>query len=143
MPVGTGSSTTTSPDVGAEPALRTVTVYVAPCCPTKKLPSCDLVIASRGAPCTMKLSGGESEGVVSPPPETVAMLLPDCAVSAMVITIVMGGAVAPGPSASCRLQSRCSPWITQAQPGPLADVGVSPAGSVSPTLIVPDVATGP
>src|SRR5262245_17945161 len=47
-PVGSESLTETVPLVDAEPLLVTVSVYLAPTCPRKKLPECDLVIVKSG-----------------------------------------------------------------------------------------------
>src|ERR1035441_7516910 len=79
--------------------------------------------------------------LISPPPETLAVLVRLTALVATSTTTVMGGYPAPAAKLSERVQ--VSVPRSAVQPAPLMAVAVSPAGSVSTTLTVPTVAALP
>ena len=77
-PVGRVSVIVTVPVVEAVPLFLTVIVYVAPVCPWLKLPVCVLVTVRSGAVGTTTVVGSLAVllvVLVSPPPETVAVLV--------------------------------------------------------------------
>src|SRR5689334_13863415 len=74
--------------------------------------------------------------LVSPPPETVAVLVTLAGALAATFTLsMMGGYEAPALSASARVQVVVA--SVQVQPLPAIAAAVSPAGSVSVTVTVP------
>src|SRR5205085_1610366 len=78
-------------------------------------------------------------GVVSPPPDTMAVLIKDGAALAATSTVtVIEGYAAPAASGSERLQFTVGPGA-HIQPVPLALVRVMPTGKVSVTVTVPEV----
>ena len=79
---------------------------------------------------------------VSPPPETVAVLVTDeAALLATLTVIVMGGYVAPAAKGSVRAQTNV--LRVQVQPTPLIAVAVKPAGRASAAETEPEVAMPP
>jgi hypothetical protein len=96
-PEGNVSTTVTVPDVGPDPPLLTVRVYVAPVWPCVKLPLCVFVRVRSGRRGAEDVTVVASEAVLlavfaSPPPETVAVLVtPDGALVATVTVTVMAG----------------------------------------------------
>src|SRR5277367_4034681 len=62
---GSVSTTVTVPAVGAAPWLEAMMVYVAPCCPCLKSPTCDFAMVRSGAKTVM-----EAAAVVPAPPST-------------------------------------------------------------------------
>src|SRR5947199_282217 len=80
--------------------------------------------------------------LVSPPPETVAVLVcGDVALAATSTVRVIAGYEDPAANALLRVQESVA--RTQLQPVPAIPVAVKPAGSVSVTVTVPLVAAVP
>jgi|SRR5271168_213707 len=81
------------------------------------------------------------EVLVSPPPETVAELIPEAALADTLTVSVMAGKLAPAASTAVVVQ--VSVVRLHPQPEPVMAVAVSPAGSASTTVTVPLVAAVP
>jgi hypothetical protein len=141
-PVGSVSVTVTVPVVGDVPVLLTVIVY-APVAPIVKLPVWLLAIASVGVT-TVVGSVAVGGVLVSPPPLAVAELVTVAGAFAATLTVrVIGVPAAPAAMTVALVQVTIWPEAPQVQPVPLAALNVRPAGRVSVTVMVPDVATLP
>jgi hypothetical protein len=82
--------------------------------------------------------------LTSPPPETVAVLVTELAADWATLTVIeMAGNDPLLATMSVLVQVTTCTTIPQVQPVPVATVGVSPAGSVSVTVLVPLVAVPP
>jgi hypothetical protein len=82
--------------------------------------------------------------VTSPPPETDAVLVTDAAADCATLTVIaMAGNAALLATTVVLVQVTVCSTIPQLQPTPDAAVGVSPAGKVSVTVLVPLVAPPP
>jgi hypothetical protein len=140
-PVGSVSVTVTVPVVGDVPVLLTVIVY-APVAPMLKLPVWLLAIASVGVTTVV---GSVAVGVaVSPPPLAVAELVTVAGAFAATLTVrVIGVPAAPAAMTVALVHVTVCPSALQVQPVPVAALNVRPVGSVSVTVIVPEVATLP
>jgi len=138
---GSVSVTVTIPVVGDVPALLTLIVYV-PVEPIVKLPVWLFAIARVGVTTVV---GSVTLGVFdAPPPLTVAELLTVAGALAATFTVsVIGVAAAPAAITAALEQVTVCPAALHVQPVPLAALKVRPAGRVSVTVIVPDVATLP
>ena len=80
----------------------------------------------------------------SPPPETVAVLVTEAAANCATFTVIeMAGNDPLLATTAVLVQVTICATIPQVQPLPDAAVGVSPAGSVSVTVVVPLVAAAP
>src|SRR5438552_960852 len=145
-PGGSVSLTVTRPEVGVRPTFLAGRVYVNGC-PCVGVPECVLVIARSDVSWVTDVG---SVAVllavfVSPPPDTIAVLIKDAA--ALAATLMEIG------RASCRERvesavegEQLTVWPTgapQVQPVPLALVGVMPTGKVSLTVTVPEVGAVP
>jgi hypothetical protein len=145
-PVGGVSVTVTvEPSVGptvAADEFDTVTVYVSPVSPWRKLPVCVFVIERTGF-CTivvgsLTLAHGEP---TQPPPTTDAWFVnEDAALLATLTVTVIAGYEEPAASASDRVH--VSVPTVQVHPVPLSPVTVSPVGGASVTVTV-DPSVGP
>ena len=81
--------------------------------------------------------------LVSPPPETVAVLVTLAGALVATLTVsVSGGALAPAAIGSLRVHESVGTSV-HVQPVPANAVAVRPVGSVSVTVIVPIVAAAP
>jgi hypothetical protein len=140
-PVGSVSTTVSVPVVGDVPLLLTAIVYV-PVEPTVKLPVCDFAIASTGRTIVV---GSVATGVlVAPPPEAFAPFVTVAGALASTLTVSEIGLPALLAAMLVVLvHVTVAPASLQVQPVPLAALYVSPVGSVSTTVTVPDVATLP
>jgi hypothetical protein len=82
--------------------------------------------------------------LTSPPPETVAVLVTELPADCLTVTvIVMTGNDPLLATTAVLVQVTVCPAMEQVQPVPDAVTGVSPAGSVSVTVVVPLVAAPP
>ena len=82
--------------------------------------------------------------LTSPPPETVAVLVTELAPDCATFTVIeMTGNDPLLATTAVLVQVTVCATIPQVQPVPDAAVGVSPAGSVSVTVLVPLVAVPP
>src|SRR5207244_1963471 len=110
-PGGSVSLTVTRPEVGLRPTFLTARVYVNGC-PCVGVPECVLVIA-RSDVSWVTVVGSVAvllPGVVSPPPDTMAVLIKDGAALAATSTVtVIEGYAAPAASGSERLQFTVGP----------------------------------
>jgi hypothetical protein len=140
-PVGSVSVTEIVPKVGDVPVLLTVIVYV-PVAPIAKSPACVLLIARTGVTTVVgSVAVGE---FVAPPPLAVAELVTRGTAAASTFTVsVIGFPVAAAAMTVALSQVTVWPAALQVHPVPVAALNVSPAGSVSVTVIVPEVATLP
>ncbi len=140
-PAGNASVTVIVPVVGEVPVLLTVIVYV-PVEPIVKLPVWLLAIARVGVTTVV---GSVAVGVaVSPPPLAVAELVTVAGAFAATLTVSIIGALdAPAAMTAALVHVTVCPAALHVQPVPVAALNVSPVGSVSVTVIVPDVATFP
>src|SRR6187551_2865777 len=87
-PAGSVSLTVTTPLVGPPPMLVTVSVYVAPTCPWRKLPVCVLVRARSEA--GMIVVGSDAvllAGLGSPTLPTVAVLVTEAGAFTATLTV--------------------------------------------------------
>jgi hypothetical protein len=82
-------------------------------------------------------------GLVSPPPETVAVFVKAEAFDPTLTVIVIGGYDWPAGKASVLLQVTDGIATVQAHPVPIAAVGVRPGWSVSVTVMPPAVGPAP
>jgi hypothetical protein len=82
--------------------------------------------------------------LVSPPPLAVAELVTDAGAFAATLTVsVIGVPAAPAAMTVALVQVTVCPSALQVQPDPLAALNVRPVGSVSVTVMVPEVAMLP
>ena len=82
--------------------------------------------------------------LISPPPETVAVLVSEAAAACPTLTVIeIAGKDPLLPTTSVLVQVTVWAAMPQDQPVPEAAVGVSPAGSVSVMVVVPLVALPP
>jgi hypothetical protein len=129
------------PDVATLPVLLTAMVYV-PVPPAVNEPVWVLVIASAGNP--EIVVGSVPTGVlVAPPPLAVAELVTEPGGPTTLTVSVMGLPAALAAMTVVLVHVAPAPEPVHDQPVPLAALKVKPAGSVSVTLIVPDVAAVP
>jgi hypothetical protein len=135
------SVTVIVPVVDEVPELLTTIAYV-PVAPIVKLPVWLLAIASTGVLTVVgSLAAGE---FVAPPPLAVAVLVTCGTAAGSTFTAsVIGLPAAPAAMTAVLVQVTIWPDALQVQPVPLAALKVKPVGSVSLTVIVPDVATLP
>jgi len=142
MPVGRVSTTVVVPKVVAFPVLLTAIVYV-PLPPTGKLPLCDFVMASVGC---ARVVGSVAVGVLTaPPPLAVAefVTLPGVVPVGIVTPRVIDGKAAEAAMVAVDVQVTTCAESEHVQPVPVADAYVSPVGSVSTTVVVPNVVALP
>src|SRR5450432_458190 len=142
---GSNASETGAFVTGLGPALVTTIEYVVvPPGTTDATPSV-LVIPRSACVVTVTTSVDESlAGVMSPPPETVAVFETVAgATSETDAVTAMSGHSFPAANTSTRVQVTVGAATTQPQPGPEASVGVRPAGSVSETVTRPTVGPVP
>jgi hypothetical protein len=123
------------------PELLTAIVYV-PVAPTVKLPVCDFAIASTGVTIVV---GSVAVGVLAaPPPDAFAEFVTEAAAPAATCTErAIGLPLPPTAIAAALVQVTTAPAAPHVQPVPLAALKLKPAGSVSVTVIEPDVAAFP
>lgn len=140
-PAGSVSTTVTVPLVAEPPELLGTIEYV-PGAPTVKLPLCDNAIASVAGDGEIVVGSLAVAVLVAPPPEAVAVFVTLWAVVALT-TIVMLWPTPSGGIASGDVQVTVCPEAAHVQSVPVADAYVNPAGSVSTTVIVPEVGTLP
>jgi len=129
------------PVVGEVPVLVTVIEYV-PVAPIVKLPVWLFAIASVGVTTVV---GSVAVGVFdAPPPLTVTEFVTVAGAFAATLTVsVMGAPAAAAAMTAALVQVTVCPAALHVQPVPVAALNVKPVGSVSVTVIVPDVATFP
>ncbi len=139
--VGSVSITETVPVVGDVPVLLTVIVYV-PVAPIVKLPVWLLAMASVGVTTVVgSVAVGE---FVAAPPLAVAEFVTEAGAFAATFTVrVIGFPAAPAAMTVALVQVIVCPTALHVQPVPVAALNVRPVGSVSVTVIVPEVATLP
>jgi hypothetical protein len=140
-PVGSVSVTVIVPEVATLPEFPTSSVYV-PVCPAPRFPVCDFASVRTELP--LMLVGSVATGVLlAPPPDALAEFVtwPDgpTTLTASVIELP----VLPAAIAVELVQVAVWPLPLQLQPVPLAALYVSPVGSVSVMVTVPEVATLP
>jgi len=140
-PAGSVSVTVMVPVVGEVPVLLAVIVYV-PVEPIVKLPAWLFAIASVGV---TTLVGSAAVGVFeAPPPLAVTELVTVAGAFAATFTVsVIGAPAAAAAMTAVLVQVTVCPAALQVQPVPLAALKVKPVGSVSVTVMVPEVATLP
>jgi hypothetical protein len=133
--------TVTVPVVGEVPTLLTAIAYV-PVAPTVKLPVWLFAMARLGATTVVgSVAVGE---FVAPPPLAVAVLVTCGRAAGRTFTIsAIGVPAAPAAIAVALVHVTVCPAALHVHPVPFAALNVSPAGSVSVTVTVPDVATFP
>jgi len=140
-PVGSVSVTVIVPVVAAVPVLLAVTVYV-PVEPIVKLPVWLFAIARVGVTTVV---GSVAVGVFeAPPPLTVTELV--TVAGAFAATFTVSVIEVPEPAAAMAavlVQVTVWPTALHVHPVPVAALNVKPVGSVSVTVIVPEVATFP
>ena len=140
-PGGSVSTTVSVPDVAAVPVLLTAIVYV-PVQPMLKLPVCDFAIASTGR--TIVVGSFATGEFGAPPPEALALFVSDGGALGDTFTLrVMGLPLAPAAMTVVLVHVTTAPAAEHVQPVPLAEKYDKPVGSVSLTVIVPEVATLP
>jgi len=127
--------------VGEVPVLLAVIVYV-PVEPIVKLPVWLFAMARVGVTTVV---GSVAVGVaVSPPPLAVAELVTVAGASAATLTVsVMIVPAAAAAMTDALVHVTVCPAALQVQPVPVAALKVRPVGSVSVTVMVPEVATFP
>jgi hypothetical protein len=140
-PVGSVSTTVTVPLVADPPELLGTIVY-APGTATVKLPLCDFVMASVAGAGKIVVGSLAVAVFVAPPPEAVAVFVTSPATVALTV-MVMLAPTACDAIASGDVQVTVCPEAAHVQSVPVAVVNVNPAGSVSTTVIVPEVGTPP
>jgi len=140
-PVGSVSTTVRVPLVAEPPELLGTIVYVAGT-PTVKLPVCDFVMASVAGAGEIVVGSLAVAVFDAPPPEAVAVLVTLPAVVALTV-ISMLGSTPSAAIASGDVQVTVWPEAAHVQSVPVPVANVSPAGSVSTTVIVPEVGTVP
>jgi hypothetical protein len=140
-PVGSASVTVTVPVVGDVPVLLTPIAYV-PVAPIVKLPVWLLAMASTGARTAVGLVAvGE---FVAPPPLAVAVFVTCGAAAASTFTVnAIGFPAVPAAIGVALVHVTVCPAALHVQPLPVAASNDSPAGNVSVTVMVPNVATLP
>jgi hypothetical protein len=140
-PAGSVSVTVIVPLVAAVPVLLTAIAYV-PVAPIVKFPVCDFAIASVGLRIVV---GSVAVGVLAaPPPVAVAEFVTVAAAFAATLTLsAIGVPFPPAAMTVVLVHVTIAPASAHVQPVPDAALNVSPAGSVSVTVIVPEVATLP
>jgi hypothetical protein len=139
--VGNVSTTVIVPEAGAVPVLLTAIVYV-PVCPIVKLPVCVLITASTGR--TIVVGSLAVGALLAPPPDALALFVRgDVAFAATLTVTVMAVPLALAAIADVLVQVAVWPLPLHVQPVPLAALYVKPAGSVSVTVIVPEVGPVP
>jgi hypothetical protein len=126
----------------ADPPELLGTIVYAPGTPTVKLPLCDFVMASVAGAGEIVVGSLAVAVFVAPPPEAVAVLVTLPAVVALTV-IRMLGSTPSDAIASGDVQVTVCPEAPHVQSVPAADANVNPAGSVSTTVIVPEVGTLP
>src|SRR5439155_269500 len=133
-PAGSVSVTVIVPLVAVPPLLVTTMLYVAPVWPTLKLTLWLLVMVRSGGVLIVVGSVAVLFAVfVSPPPETVAVLVTLAGASLATFSVrVITGYLVPPARASDRVQ--VSGAKVQDQPDPVIAVAVKPVGSVSATV---------
>jgi hypothetical protein len=140
-PVGSVSLTVIVPDVATLPVLPTLIVYV-PVWPVVKLPVCDFAIASTGEPA--RVVGSVATGVfVAPPPLALTEFVSEPGEPVALTTSVIALPAAPAAMLVVLVHVAVWPEPVHVQPVPLAALNVRPTGSVSVTVIVPNVAAVP
>ena len=134
------------PIVATGPVFDTCRLYV-PVPPAGKFPLCDFVSARTGA-----LTATTSVAVyefVAPPPVATATFCALGAAAAPTLTLSeIGGnddicELVDGAIAALLVQVTCCPIALQLHPEPLAELYVSPGGSVSTTEVTPAVVEPP
>jgi hypothetical protein len=140
-PVGSVSITETVPVVGDVPVLLTMIVY-APVAPIVKLPVWLLAIARVGVT-TVVGSVAVGEFVAAPPLAAAEFVTVAGAFAATLTVSVIGVPAAAAAMTVALVHVTVCPSALQVQPVPVAALNVRPVGSVSVTVMVPDVATFP
>jgi len=140
-PGGRVSVTVMVPVVGEVPVLLAVIMYV-PVEPIVKLPVWLFAIARVGVTTVV---GSVTLGVFNAaPPLAVAEFVTVAGAFAATLTAsVIGVPAAPPAMTAVLVQVTVCPAALHVQPVPLAALNVKPAGSVSVTVMVPEVATFP
>jgi hypothetical protein len=142
-PGGKLSTTVTVPLVSVPPELLGTIVY-EPVAPTVKLPVCDFAIASVGGDAMMIVGSFAVAVFVEPPPEATAvfvMVPGDDAVTSTLMSM-LGSTVSAGRTV-VDVQVTTCPAEVHDQTLPVPASNVSPAGSVSTIVIVPEVGPSP
>jgi len=140
-PVGSVSVTVIVPAVATFPVLLTAIAYV-PVCPTANDPLCDFAIARTGLP--DNVVGSVATGVfVAPPPLALAEFVTEPGAPVALTVNVMALPVPAKAMLAVLVHVAVWPEPPHVQPVPLAALKVNPAGSVSVTVVVPDVASVP
>jgi len=129
------------PVVAEVPVLLTAIVYM-PVAPIVKLPVWLLAIARVGV---RTVVGSVAVGVFeAPPPLTVTEFVTVAGAFAATFAVsVIGSPPAPAAMTAALVHVTVGPAALHVQPVPEAALNVKPVGSVSVTVIVPDVATLP
>jgi hypothetical protein len=139
------SRTSTVPVGVPPPVLATVAVQVRVWPTSNGLGEHDsvLVVVDPHPETTVMVVGSVAvAGLLAPPPLTVALLVTEAAAVQLTFTVsVMAGKLPPEATAAVLVQVRVA--TLQVQPEPLMAVAVRPAGNVSVTVVVPEVAPGP
>jgi hypothetical protein len=116
-------------------------VYV-PVWPAEKLPVCVFAIASTGLP--LSIVGSFATGAfVAPPPLAVTEFVTVPGGPATFTVSAIGFPAAPAAILVALVHVTVWPAAPHVQPVPVAEANVSPAGSVSTAVIVPNVAAPP
>ena len=112
-----------------------------------KVPVCVFVIVRSGLPDALIVVGSDAESLdvfVSPPPDTVAVLVTDDGALFATLTFrVIGEPLEEAETALEVVQVTVWPETLHDQPVPVAACGVIPVGTESSTVIVPLEATLP
>jgi hypothetical protein len=129
------------PDVATLPELLTAIVYV-PVLPATNEPTWDFAIASTGVPA--RVVGSVATGVfVAPPPLALTEFVTEPGAPVALTTSAIALPAAPAAIDVVLVHVAVCAAPLHVQPVPLAALNVRPVGSVSVTVIVPEVAAVP